>query len=81
MCPTDIFWDAAQPANCVRLLPIETRRTNTSLANFKRIPQNWVTVQFDVNDHEQTRAAINQVSASKEVTMAEALKLGFTKMM
>lgn len=79
MCPTDIFWDAAQPANCVRLLPIETRRTNTSLANFKRIPQNWVTVQFDVNDHEQTRAAINQVSASKEVTMAEALKLGFTK--
>lgn len=79
MCPTDIFWDPAQPANCVRLLPIETRRTNTSLANFKRIPQNWVTVHFDVNDHEQTRAAINQVSAGKEVTMAEALKLGFTK--
>lgn len=79
MCPTDIFWDAAQPANCVRLLPIETRRTNTSLTNFKRIPQNWVTIPFDVNDHDQMRAAINQVSASKQVTMTEALKLGFTK--
>lgn len=79
MCPTDIFWDPSQPANCVRLLPIETRRTNTSLTNFKRIPQNWVTIHFDMNDHEQTRAAINQVSASKQVTMMEAVKLGFTK--
>jgi len=79
MCPTDIFWDGSQPANCVRLLPIETRRANTSMANFKRIPQKWVTVHFDINDHEQTRAAINQVSASKQVTMVEALKLGFTK--
>ncbi len=77
MCPTEIFWEADQPANCVRLLPIETRRTNTSMQNFKRIPQNWVTIQFDSHDHEQTRAAINQVSASKWVTPADALKLGF----
>ena len=79
MCPTDIFWDASQPANCVRLLPIETRRTSTNLSKFKRIPQNWVTIPFDVNDQEQMRAAINQVSASKQVTMSEAIKLGFTK--
>lgn len=77
MCPTEIFWDTHSPANCVRLLPIETRRTNTSLQNFKRIPQNWVTVSFDPKDHEQTRAAINQVSASKWVAPADALKLGF----
>ena len=79
MCPTDIFWDPSQPANCVRLLPIETRRTSTNLSKFKRIPQNWVTIPFDVNDQEQMRAAINQVSASKQVTMSEAIKLGFTK--
>jgi len=77
MCPTEIFWDASVPVNCVRLLPIETRRTNTSLQNFKRIPQNWVTVTFDPLNHEQTRAAINQVSASKWVAPADALKLGF----
>lgn len=77
MCPTEIFWDANQPTNCVRLLPIETRRTNTSLQNFKRIPQNWVTIHFDAQDHEQTRAAINQVSASKQVSVADAVKLGF----
>lgn len=77
MCPTEIFWDTHSPVNCVRLLPIETRRTNTSLQNFKRIPQNWVTVAFDPHNHEQTRAAINQVSASKWVMPADALKLGF----
>lgn len=77
MCPTEIFWDTHSPVNCVRLLPIETRRTNTSLQNFKRIPQNWVTVTFDPHNHEQTRAAINQVSASKWVAPADALKLGF----
>lgn len=77
MCPTEIFWDSNIPVNCVRLLPIETRRTNTSLQKFKRIPQNWVTVHFDPNNHDQTRAAINQVSASKWVSPADALKLGF----
>lgn len=77
MCPTEIFWDESQPTNCVRLLPIETRRTHTSLQHFKRIPQNWVTIQFDANNLEQTRAAIGQVSASKKVAVEEALKLGF----
>ncbi|MES2822085.1 MAG: dynamin family protein [Pseudomonadota bacterium] len=77
MCPTEIFWEADQPINCVRLLPIETRRTNASMQNFKRIPQNWVTIPFDPRDQEQARAAINQVSASKWVTTADALKLGF----
>lgn len=79
MCPTEIFWDSQQPANCVRLLPIETRRTNTSLQSFKRIPQNWVSIPFDAKDHEQTRAAINQVSASKQVTVADAINLGFAE--
>src|SRR5690606_11498731 len=44
---------------------------------FKRIPQNWTTIRFDPANHEQMRAAINQVSASKWVTPAEATKLGF----
>ena len=78
MCPTEIFWDATAATNCVRLLPIETRYTNTSLQNFKRIPQNWVTVDFDPSNQDETRAAINQVSANKWVTPAEAIKLGFS---
>ncbi len=78
MCPTEIFWEPGAENNCVRLLPIETRRSNTSLQNFKRIPQKWITIRFDPHNHEQMRAAINQVSASKWVTPAEAVRLGFS---
>lgn len=78
MCPTEIYWEPAGAySNCVRLLPIETRRTNTSLQNFKRIPQNWVAVHFDPQNPVEMRAAINQVSANKWVTPLEAEKLGF----
>lgn len=77
MCPTEIFWDEQQPANCVRLLPIETRRSPASLQSFKRIPQNWHTIIFDPLDPESVATAIGQVSASKQVTRAEAAKLGF----
>ena len=77
MCPTEIFWDSHHSTNCVRLLPIETRRAHTSLQSFKRIPQNWVTIAFDAENPEQTRAAINQVSASKQVSVVDAIKMGF----
>src|SRR5690606_21670403 len=78
MCPTEIYWEPAGAySNCVRLLPIETRCTSTSLQNFKRIPQNWVTVNFDTYNPVEMLAAINHVSANRWVTRLEAEKLGF----
>ncbi len=77
MCPTEIFWDPAQPRNCVRLLPIETRRSATSMQSFKRIPQNWFTIEFDPAEHDSIADAIGQVSANKRVSRAEAQRLGF----
>lgn len=77
MCPTEIFWDETQPRNCVRLLPIETRRSAASMQSFKRIPQNWFTINFDPDNPESLAQAIGQVSASKEVSRQEAGRLGF----
>lgn len=77
MCPTEIYHDAANP-HCVRLLPIETRRTTTSMESFKRIPRNWITIPFDPENPEEMRAALHQVSCSKLVSVAEAELLGFT---
>ncbi len=76
MCPTEIYCDPKYP-NCVRLLPIETRRSRVSLQSFKRIPQNWVTVPFDPESPDQMRAALGQVCASRWVTPEEAQALGF----
>lgn len=79
MCPTEIYCESGSQAhnNCVRLLPIETRRTTTSMQSFKRIPQKWVTLNFDPSSPDDIKKAIGQVSATKLVSIEAARKLGF----
>ena len=78
MCSTEIYCDP-QNLNSVRLLPIETRRGKTSLAQFKRIPEKWVRLDFDPGSPEQLRAAIDQVAANRWVTHEQAEALGFSE--
>ena len=78
MCPTEIFSDGSEQAS-LRLLPIETLATNTSLESFRRIPQKWVTHEFDANDADATREALLKVAASKAVTPDEAARYGFDR--
>jgi len=77
MCPTEIFFDADLQSNCVRLLPIETRRTPTSLSSFKKILRNWITIPFDAKNPASVTAAMTQIAAVKQVTEDEASALGF----
>ncbi|GMG85931.1 dynamin family protein [Biformimicrobium ophioploci] len=78
MCPTEIYSDGSDSA-CVRLLPIETLATNTSLESFRRIPQKWVSVDFDPSDAEATRNALLKVAATKSVLPDEAARYGFDR--
>ncbi|WP_308364253.1 MULTISPECIES: dynamin family protein [unclassified Microbulbifer] len=78
MCPTEIFSDGGEQAS-LRLLPIETLATNTSLESFRRIPQKWVTHHFDADDAEATREALLKVAACKSVTPEEAARYGFDR--
>lgn len=77
MCPTEIFWQGENAKNCVRLLPIETRKTSTPLTAFKKIPEKWFTVEFDIDDPVSLSNALGQVAATKQVTRDEAYALGF----
>lgn len=77
MCPTEIYCDAER-SNCVRLLPIETRRAAASLQSFRRIPQKWVNLALNPDDPQQLREALQQVSASHWVVPEEAQQLGFS---
>ncbi len=77
MCPTEIYCDPDRP-NCLRLLPIETRRSKASLERFKRIPQNWVTLPLNPDMPETLQASLDQVSASHWVSEEEARQLGFS---
>ncbi len=63
--------------DCVRLLPIETRRSNVSLDSFKRIPKHWVTLPFDPRNPVDIANAMAQISRVKCVSEADAKALGF----
>ncbi len=77
MCPTELLFDASkQPA--IELLPIETRSTNASVAEFRRFPEEWRIVALDTASAEAMHAALARVGEQKRVTQEYAVKLGFS---
>lgn len=76
MCPTELFYDHEANGPYIRLLPIETRRLDTSLAELKRDPSRWTTLPLDVGSPEQMAAALQEVVKHKSVPTAEARSLG-----
>lgn len=77
MCPTELLFDASkQPA--IELLPIETRSTNASVAEFRRFPEEWRIVALDTASAEAMHAALARVGEQKRVAQEYAVKLGFS---
>ena len=76
MCPTELCFDENQPAS-VRLLPIETRKTPTTIAEYKITPVHWTTIHIlRPNSVEEVRQAFLEVNRTKKVSAWEAQELG-----
>jgi hypothetical protein len=75
MCPTELLYDPAVPPS-IRLLPIETRLKEASVAEFKRYPEEWTTVALDLASADQMGRALQQVSQMKRVPIADAANYG-----
>lgn len=76
MCPTELLFDAGKPP-AIELLPIESRSTNASVAEFKRFPEEWRTVELDTASAEAMHAALSRVGEQKYVAQELAARLGF----
>jgi nucleoside diphosphate kinase len=76
MCPTEIFYDDLRDEAYVRLLPIETRLQETSLAQLRKDTKQWVHYPLETDSVEQMKAALNEVIQTKTVTLDEAQRLG-----
>lgn len=76
MCPTEIFYDEVRDEAYVRLLPIETRLQDTSLAQLRKDTKQWVHYPLETDSVEQMQAALNEVIQTKTVTLEEAKHLG-----
>jgi hypothetical protein len=75
MCPTEIFWDDRDEP-CIKLLPIETRKSDDGLSYFKTTPQAWSRLRLDINSPSQMKEAFQTIVAQKEVTLDEARQVG-----
>ncbi len=75
MCPTEIFYDPSKPTS-IMMLPIDTRASDATTTEYKRYPDEWHTVVFDVDNNDSMVAAFKEVSSTKRVTAAEAEKYG-----
>ena len=75
MCPTELLYDASLPPS-IRLLPIETRLKDASVAEFKRYADDWTTVSLDLASADQMGNALRQVSQVRRVSVAEAANYG-----
>lgn len=75
MCPSELFWNASEEP-CIKLLPIETRKRDDSLAYLKSHQNEWVKLRLDMNSATSMKDALRALAQQKEVSLAEARALG-----
>jgi hypothetical protein len=76
MCPTELRWDEKDGA-CVKLLPIETRKTALTISEYKRTPVHWTTQHIlKLSSAEEVREALSEITKTKKVSIREAQELG-----
>jgi len=75
MCPTELQYDE-KLSPCIRLLPIETRKTSLTIGEYKRTPLHWTTLELPIEDPKQMTALFREIVNTKKVDIDEALELG-----
>ncbi len=76
MCPTELFWDNTEQKAYVRLLPIETRLSDTSIAEYKQEAIHWTNIDLDLTSPDSMADAFQEIVKIKQVPLDEARKLG-----
>jgi hypothetical protein len=75
MCPTELAWDPSLPP-CIRLLPIETRLRDTTVAELRHAPHEWRSVPVDPRDVTSLKLAFECVRETKRVPVETAILMG-----
>ncbi len=77
MCPTELFFDPRAERSYIRLLPIESRLEDTSIAQLKRTPRFWREIPLDPDNPDAMVEAFTQVASAKSIPVEQAIQLGF----
>jgi len=75
MCPTELYYDSKEDNAFIRLLPIDTRLTEITICEYRRRPDEWTTIELDLDSPEQMQQALKEVVQVKRVSIEDAKKL------
>jgi len=75
MCPTELLHDPSRLPS-IRLLPIETRAREATVAEFKNYADEWTTFPLDLSSSAKMAEALSRVSQVKRVPASVARKYG-----
>ena len=76
MCPTELRYNEKE-GPCIKLLPIETRKTDISINEYKKSPIHWTTIHLLKRDAEdEIDSTLNEITKTKRVHVREAEDLG-----
>ncbi|MHB8742252.1 MAG: dynamin family protein [Sulfuricaulis sp.] len=75
MCPTELRYDENEPIG-LKLLPIETRQTTTTVSEYKRNPSAWTMMSLDLDSPKKMAETFHQTIKTKSVSMKQAEALG-----
>ncbi len=75
MCPTELRFDEDTPP-CIKLLPIDTRKSSETIAEFKQSGTYWTNIALELDSPEKMAEAFHEIVKSKAVSIPEAQELG-----
>ena len=75
MCPTELRYDESEPP-CLKLLPIETRKTATTISEYRRTPAAWTVMPLDLDSPKKIAETFQQIIKTKPVNVDQAEELG-----
>jgi predicted nuclease with TOPRIM domain len=76
MCPTELFYDEDESQPYIRLLPIETRLEDLSIAEYKQNREYWTRIELDPDNPEALVESFQEIVRTKQVAVDKAIKLG-----
>lgn len=75
MCPTELFYEPENPPS-IRLLPIETKSREGTVADFRRHLEEWMEFPLDINSAEQMTGVLSKLSETLRVSGETAADYG-----
>ncbi|GMQ77481.1 MAG: dynamin-like GTPase family protein [Gammaproteobacteria bacterium] len=75
MCPTELMYDADSDA-ALRLLPIETRKSGTTIAEYKGFSDEWTTIRLNLKAPKKMAEVLKHIAETMAVDREQAQALG-----